>query len=95
MRTVSDGTPPYISIMSRNDSLTVEPAGTVPDQTWVVKNERFGKERKGNVRNLQRRKKDRQAGDLFAGYQKTVQERVKNTTVMCEEEFEEDGECQV
>ena len=52
---------------------------------------------KGRPRNYNARKKDIQHGELFAGYQKTVQDRMKNASVNLEEDlnFIEYGESQV
>ena len=96
MRTVSEGTPPYISIMSRNDSLAPEQTEPVLDQAWVGLNSRFMQEKKGRPRNYIPRRNIHH-GDLFAGYQKTVQDRMKNASVNLEEDlnFIEYGESQV
>ena len=92
MRTVSEGTPPYISIMGIQDSLEPEMTAPVPDQAWVGLNSRFMKVKKGRTRNYNARKKDIQ-GDMFAGYQKTVQDRIKDPGVNLE--VDQNGEYQV
>jgi hypothetical protein len=94
MRTVSEGTPPYISIMSRHDSVAPEMTAPVPDQAWVGLNSRFMKGEKGRTRNYNTRKKDIQ-GDMFAGYQKTVQDRIKDASVNLDLNFIECCEYQV
>ena len=96
MRTVSEGTPPYISIMSRNDSLAPEQTEPVLDQAWVGLNSRFMQEKKGRPRNYIPRRNIHH-GDLFAGYQKNVQDRMKDANVNLEENlnFIEYGESQV
>ena len=83
IRTVSEGTPPYISIMSRKDSVAVEMAAPVPDHAWVGQNPRFVK-KKGRGR-----KKNSQQAYMFEDYQKRVQERINVTNTDLEEECEE------
>ena len=55
------------------------------------------KGKKGKTRNYIARKKDTQHGELFAGYQKTVQDRMKNASVNLDEDLNliEHEECQV
>ena len=97
MRTVSEGTPPYISIMGRQDSLAPEMTAPVLDQAWVGLNTRFMKGKKGRSRNYIVRRKDIQQEELFAGYQKTVQDRINDARGDLKEDlnFIESKQCEV
>ena len=90
IRTMSDGTPPYISIMSRKDSVATERAAPVPDQAWVGQNNRFVRGKKGRSR-----KKNIQQANMFEDYQKKVQDRIKDASAILDEGLDEEGEFEV
>ena len=92
IKTVSEGTPPYISIMGRKNSVVTEMAAPVPDQAWVGKNTRFVKGKKGRVRknNIYHTQ-----ANMFEDYQKRVQERMSDVNDLSEEDFEDNRDSKV
>ena len=92
IKTVSEGTPPYISIMGRKNSVVTEMAAPVPDQAWVGKNTRFVKGKKGRVRknNIYHTQ-----ANMFEDYQKRVQERMSDVNDPLEEDFEDNRDSKV
>jgi len=88
-RKISEGVPPFISMMGQNDSLPGHSCinENVRDQKWTAQNQIYGNGKKIHMKNFHGREKFKRRGEIFPGYEKTIQERANNA-----EDANEDGE---
>ena len=92
-RKISEGVPAFISMMSPSDqtpefSLVNE---NIREQRWLAKNHIYGKGKKIQTRNFHGRDRRRRGGEIFPGYEKTIQERVNNVEETETDYTEDDG----
>jgi len=95
-RKISEGAPAFISMMSKSDqtpefSLVNE---NIREQRWLAKNHIYGKGKKIQMKNFHGKDRIRRGGEIFPGYEKTIQERVNNVEET-EADNNEDGENKV
>ena len=92
-RKISEGVPAFISMMSPSDqtpefSLVNE---NIREQRWLAKNHIYGKGKKIQTKNFHGRDRRRRGGEIFPGYEKTIQERVNNVEETETDYTEDDG----
>ena len=76
-RKISEGIPPFISMMSQNDSKPVEYVDNenIQDQSWTAQNQLYGNAKKIYFKSFHGREKMRRRGEIFPGYEKTIHSR--------------------
>ena len=96
-RKISEGIPAFISMMAQNDSTADESLHNenLQDQSWVAQNQLYGNGKKIYFKNFHGREKMRKRGEIFPGYEKTIQERAANSEDKTEDYFLEEDEHQV
>ena len=96
-RKISEGIPPFISMMAQNDSTPGEFVENcvLQDQSWVAQNPLYGNGKKIYFKNFHGKEKMRRRGEIFPGYEKTIQERASNPEAEHDQEFIEEDEHQV
>ena len=96
-RKISEGIPAFISMMAQNDSTADESLHNenLQDQSWVAQNQLYGNGKKIYFKNFHGREKMRKRGEIFPGYEKTIQERAANSEDKTEDDFLEEDEHQV